>query len=261
MCLPTGSRCVRLPTGSRVLARWVPLRALARCVTHAGPMCALADWGLPTPPPHHHHHHHREPTGPRSGFGDGMGHTLEKTELEAVLRSRGITDVFVCGACPAREGGGRVGTWAVRCRCCSPDPAPPPPAPERTAGLALDYCVAFSCKDAVKAGFNAWLIHDATRGIAPDSMAREMAAMRSAGVHVLDSADDVPTADVEEAARKGGPGGAVGRSGDRSVVLPTVAELAAPTAAGAASVALAPPAAAAAATATAAPGAVSAGGR
>ena len=32
-----------------------------------------------------------------SGFGDGMGHTLERTELHDKLLEHGITDVFVCG--------------------------------------------------------------------------------------------------------------------------------------------------------------------
>jgi nicotinamidase/pyrazinamidase len=32
-----------------------------------------------------------------SGFGDALGHTLEKTELEDVLRSKCVNDVFVCG--------------------------------------------------------------------------------------------------------------------------------------------------------------------
>lgn len=80
------------------------------------------------------------------------------------------------------------------------------------AGLALDFCVAFSCKDAVRAGFNTFLVQEATRGIAADSIARELAEMRAMGVHILESADDVPTVDVDEALRKRMTGGVVGSS-------------------------------------------------
>jgi nicotinamidase/pyrazinamidase len=101
-----------------------------------------------------------------SGFGDGAGHRYERTELEAALKAAGITDVFV-------------------------------------TGLALDYCVAFTAKDAAKAGFNAFVVLDACRGIAPDSIARETAAMAALGVHLVPSSDDVPTRDVEEAVAQG----------------------------------------------------------
>lgn len=162
---------------------------------------------------------------PRSGFGDGMGHTLEKTELESVLKAHGVTDVFVGGASPwARPmclpadaccGAVAALVAAVVCgwrrRRCTLCPAPAPPISQRLAlaGLALDYCVAFTCKDAVRAGFNTFLVKEATRGIAPDSMERELREMREMGVHILESADDVPTRDIDEALRKGLAGGAV----------------------------------------------------
>ena len=50
-----------------------------------------------------------------SGFGDAFGGRWEKTELADVLRAAGITDVFV-------------------------------------TGLATDFCVSFTAKDAVKNG-------------------------------------------------------------------------------------------------------------
>lgn len=37
-------------------------------------------------------------------------------------------------------------------------------------GLAQDYCVAYTAKDAAKAGFNTYLVEDATRGIATESI-------------------------------------------------------------------------------------------
>lgn len=89
-----------------------------------------------------------------SGFGSPGG-KLERTALEEELRSRGITDIVVCG-------------------------------------LALDYCVSFTAKDGARLGFNAWLVLDGTRGIAADSMEKELAAMREAGVHIVQSVQDLP---------------------------------------------------------------------
>lgn len=51
------------------------------------------------------------------------------------------------------------------------------------AGLATDFCVAWTAIDAVEAGFETYLIEDATRGIdAKGSMARAVADMDAAGV-------------------------------------------------------------------------------
>ena len=56
------------------------------------------------------------------------------------------------------------------------------------AGLATDYCVAYSALDAVKLGFDVTVIVDATRGIdLAGSMERMLGEMRSAGVALLDS--------------------------------------------------------------------------
>lgn len=50
-------------------------------------------------------------------------------------------------------------------------------------GLATDYCVAWTALDARAAGFEAWVIEDACRGIDLDgSLARAWAAMGEAGV-------------------------------------------------------------------------------
>lgn len=94
-----------------------------------------------------------------SGFGDAFGHTKEKTSLEDELKKRNVQDVFV-------------------------------------AGLALDYCVAYTCKDSAKAGFNTYLIMDATRGIADESINKENAEMEKLGVHFIESAD-IPSKNVE----------------------------------------------------------------
>ena len=112
-------------------------------------------------------------------------------------------------------------------------------------GLALDFCVSFTAKDAAKAGFSAFVVEDATRGISEEGMEKEkvgartcvaavrahsarlpQALMREAGVSIISSAElpgrQLPlpheVADVEECAREmrragaaGGGGGAGGK--------------------------------------------------
>jgi nicotinamidase/pyrazinamidase len=56
-------------------------------------------------------------------------------------------------------------------------------------GLATDFCVAWSALDARQAGFDAYVIEDATRGIdAGGSLAKAWADMSGAGVHRITSA-------------------------------------------------------------------------
>ena len=50
------------------------------------------------------------------------------------------------------------------------------------AGLALDYCVAFSAEHAAAEGFETWVITDACRGIASDTVAQARARMERVGV-------------------------------------------------------------------------------
>jgi nicotinamidase/pyrazinamidase len=57
-------------------------------------------------------------------------------------------------------------------------------------GLATDFCVFWSAMDARKAGLNALVIEDATRGIdAGGSMAKAWQEMLGAGVKRIQSAD------------------------------------------------------------------------
>ena len=57
-------------------------------------------------------------------------------------------------------------------------------------GLATDFCVAWSALDARRAGFEALVIEDATRGIdAGGSLARAWADMTGAGVKRIQSTD------------------------------------------------------------------------
>lgn len=58
------------------------------------------------------------------------------------------------------------------------------------AGLATDFCVAWSAVDARKAGFDAYVIEDACRGIdTQGSLAKAWADMKKAGVKRIQSTD------------------------------------------------------------------------
>ena len=83
-----------------------------------------------------------------SGFGSQDG-TSEVTELLARLRQERVTHVVVCG-------------------------------------VAFDYCVSYTAKDAAKHGFATCVVRSATRGVAGDSMALEEGLMREAGVVIVD---------------------------------------------------------------------------
>ena len=78
-----------------------------------------------------------------SAFFDN-GHR-RATGLSAYLRARGVAEVFV-------------------------------------AGLAADYCVYFSAKDAHAEGFTVRVIEDATRGISPAGMAAARTDLQAQGV-------------------------------------------------------------------------------
>ena len=56
------------------------------------------------------------------------------------------------------------------------------------AGLASDYCVYFTAKDARGEGFEVLVLEDATRGIAPESMAAARADLLAQGVQFVASA-------------------------------------------------------------------------
>jgi len=83
-----------------------------------------------------------------SGFYDN-DHKV-KSELEDILKKEGITDVYL-------------------------------------TGLAYDYCVGFSALDAKSAGFNVYLLEDATRGVAPESTKDMIANLNKAGVSIIKS--------------------------------------------------------------------------
>ncbi len=55
------------------------------------------------------------------------------------------------------------------------------------AGLALDYCVDATALDACKAGFDTYVIEDATRAVFPAQAATKEADWRNAGVQIVTS--------------------------------------------------------------------------
>ena len=54
-------------------------------------------------------------------------------------------------------------------------------------GLALDYCVDATALDAVRAGFEAYVIRDATRAVFPEQCAAKEEGWRAAGVKTVTS--------------------------------------------------------------------------
>lgn len=57
------------------------------------------------------------------------------------------------------------------------------------AGLALDYCVAFSAIDAVRLGFSVSVDLEGCRGIAHESILEQLDAMWGAGIRLIGSVD------------------------------------------------------------------------
>lgn len=83
-----------------------------------------------------------------SGFFDN-GH-LKSTGLTDYLRGKEVTDVYL-------------------------------------AGLAADYCVYFTAKDALQEGFKAFIIEDATRAISPEGFEKAKADVISKGGKLVQS--------------------------------------------------------------------------
>ena len=90
-----------------------------------------------------------------SAFEDPWG--LTNTGLKDMLRSRGISDVFV-------------------------------------VGIAGDYCVKFTALDAKKHGFRTFVIKDAVKSVSDDGT--EWAEMMAAGVEIIDMAKELLTSKI-----------------------------------------------------------------
>jgi nicotinamidase/pyrazinamidase len=57
------------------------------------------------------------------------------------------------------------------------------------AGLAADYCVYFTAKDALAEGFETYLIEDATRPISPEGFEQAKTDLRQRGAHIVRSSE------------------------------------------------------------------------
>lgn len=79
------------------------------------------------------------------------GH-LRTTGLEAYLKGKGVTDLYV-------------------------------------AGLATDYCVKYSVLDALNMGFHVYVVRDAVRGVnlSPNDSQEALEEMQKKGAHLIDS--------------------------------------------------------------------------
>lgn len=80
----------------------------------------------------------------------GFGGDGEETGLEAVLKEKGVTKVYACG-------------------------------------LAYDYCVGSTAESAAQAGFETYIIMDATRSVAPESAAKMKVRLDAANVKEIES--------------------------------------------------------------------------
>jgi nicotinamidase/pyrazinamidase len=85
-----------------------------------------------------------------SGFGDARGHALERTGLEDALRAARVTHLWL-------------------------------------AGLALDFCVAHTARDAARLGFSVNVVTPACAGIDAAAVVGECASLAAAGVRFVDS--------------------------------------------------------------------------
>ncbi len=56
-------------------------------------------------------------------------------------------------------------------------------------GLALDYCVRFSAEGAIRNNFEAYVIENATRAVAPESAKDARDAFTQLGIHLVNSND------------------------------------------------------------------------
>ena len=69
-------------------------------------------------------------------------------------------------------------------------------------GLATDYCVGFTCKDAMRLGFSTTMVLDACRGIAADTTDAMLRELEDEGACLVDGVQDVVKAIAASSAKK-----------------------------------------------------------
>jgi nicotinamidase/pyrazinamidase len=97
--------------------------------------------------------------------------------IDAVFR-KGEFDAGYSGFDGVDDHGTALGDWLHRRQVDGVD----------VVGVATDYCVRHTAEDAIRAGFSTTVLTRLTAGVAADSTAAAVAAMRSAGVAVLEAA-------------------------------------------------------------------------
>ena len=85
-----------------------------------------------------------------SGFADN-GNRIQ-TEMHDYLQSQNVTDVFVCG-------------------------------------LATDFCVQFTARDAKSRGYETFFVENASRGISKEGVASAKEVMICEGIHIVNAQD------------------------------------------------------------------------
>lgn len=131
----------------RVPASWgqSPSQSPQRRFAPHGASCALLLLQA-APPSQGCRHPHLNPPTPRSAFRENDH--VKSTGLGATLRARNISSVYV-------------------------------------VGLALDYCVAWTARDAVAEGFSSTVIAGAAAPVTKAGGAQEIAKLRNDGVRVM----------------------------------------------------------------------------
>ncbi len=102
---------------------------------------------------------------------------LEAAPIEAIFR-KGAYDAGYSGFDGVDEAGTPLADWLRGRGVDAVD----------VVGIATDYCVRRTAEDAVRAGFAARVLPELTAGIAAESTAAAVAAMRAAGVTVVEAA-------------------------------------------------------------------------
>lgn len=102
---------------------------------------------------------------------------LSTDRIEAVF-TKGGYDAGYSGFAGVDDGDIALGDWLHQHDVDSVD----------VVGVATDYCVRRTAEDAVRAGFSTAVLPQLTAGVTADSTAAALAAMRTAGITLLEAA-------------------------------------------------------------------------
>lgn len=102
---------------------------------------------------------------------------LDPARIEAVFR-KGAGGAGYSGFEGSDDDGENLGDWLRRHGVDAVD----------VVGIATDYCVRRTAEDAARAGFATRVLPGLTAGVAAESTAKALAAMRAAGITVVEAA-------------------------------------------------------------------------